>query len=257
MNHSTLSMIINNLDPIFRRSTYRNRDVLIFESLDQISWIRMMMIILCITIGIGTFIDLIINYIKYRLILKQTTLHRLLVPVLLVLNILFHVAHYSHNIYNPAAYYEPKKLYLKIFFTEMEPTFLFNFPLSIVFVIASRKLLLSCTIGYNRSMAMPMIVTLYSLMSMVSGGHYTYEPFKNFPFICHMTIAGETIMAFFLSIIAWFIHLTTNTSKSTTFTYSRLTTQETAGSSIQRSMKKHRSLKHKSSDNTSLDDESS
>lgn len=227
-----------NSGPIFRRSTFRNEDILILEPPNYLPQIRILMIIMCILMGVGTFLFLMINYMKYRQMLQNTILHRIVVPALLILNILFHVAHYSHNIYDPAAYFEPKKLYIKRFITEMEPTFLFNFPLSILFMISSRTLLISCTTSQFRNLSMPVMVTFYSLMSMISGAHYTYEPPTNFSITCNMTIAGEATVAFLLLVVAWLIYQL-NLKSFIGQKYSRLSTN----------------LKHKLSDNTSSEDE--
>src|SRR5437868_243626 len=101
-----------NSEPIFRRSTFRNEDVLISESLKHLPLIRIVMIIICMIIGISTLINLILIYNKYKLILKHNIFHRIIVPLILFLNTVFHVSHYVHNIYDPAIYFEPKKLYL-------------------------------------------------------------------------------------------------------------------------------------------------
>ena len=123
----------------------------------------------------------------------------------------------------------------------MEQTFLFNFPLSFIFIIATRKLLLSCTNQQSNKFYMLIIVILYSLMSMISGGHYTYEPPRNFSLICNITIAGETIVAFLLVIISLFIYRS-NTNENMDYKYTRLAT-----SNIQQ-----RQSKSKLSDNESM-----
>ncbi|CAF0899761.1 unnamed protein product [Didymodactylos carnosus] len=240
--------------PIFRISTLRNKEVLISESLNHLPLIRVCMIIICILIGIASFLDVIENYTKYRFTLKQTLFHRLVVPVILLLNILFHVSHYAHNIYDPAAYFEPKDLYSKIVIIEMELTFLFNIPLSIVFVIASRKLLSSCTIGQMRSINMLMLMTLYSLMSMVSGGHYIYEPPKNYSFICNLTIAGETLIAFILFVITLFVYWS-NLTNTMGHVYSRITTDDFLNSNVQMSTIQQQQLKRKMSDDMTAENE--
>ncbi|CAF3989173.1 unnamed protein product [Rotaria sordida] len=240
-----------NSEPIFRRSTFRNEDVLISESLKHLPLIRIIMIIICIIIGIGTLINLILIYNKYKLILKHNIFHRIIIPLILFLNIIFHVSHYVHNIYDPAIYFEPKKLYLKIFFSEMEKTFLFNFPLSILFLISTWKLLLSCTNEQIQSFHMLIIVTLYSLMSMISGGHYLYEPPTNFSFLCNITIAGETIIAFLLFIMAIFVYQS-NSNKSIDFTYTRLTQNDKSELNIPMSVNQQRQIKSKLSDNESM-----
>jgi len=206
------------------------------------------MIILCLIIGLGTLISLIVIYIKYKLILKHNIFYRIIVPLILFLNLLFHVSHYAHNIYDPAGYFEPKKLYVKIFISEMEQTFLFNFPLSILFIIATRKLLLSCTNEQSNSRHMLIIVILYSLMSMVSGGHYTYEPPQNFSWICNITIAGETIVAFVLLIISVFIYRI-NSNKTINYRYTRLGTNDKSNSNVQISINRQEQFKSKISDN--------
>ncbi len=230
MNHSFIP-ITSNSGPIFRLSTLRDKDVLISESIDHLPFIRILMIIVCFIIGIGTLINLIVIYIKYKLILKHSIFYKIIVPLILFLNIIFHVAHYAHNIYDPAAYFEPKKLYLKIFISEMEQTFFFNFPLSFVFIIATRKLLLSCTNEYSNSGHMLIMVTLYSLMSMISGGHYTYEPPRNFSMICNITIAGETIVAFVLWIVSIFIYQS-NSRKIINYRYTQLTNNDKSKSKL-------------------------
>jgi hypothetical protein len=243
MNYSSISKT-SQTGPIYRVSTFRNEDVLISESIKHLPLIRIIMIIICIIIGIGTLINLIITYMKYRLILKHHIFYRIIVPLILLFNILFHVSHYTHNIYDPAAYFEPKHLYVKILISEMEKTFAFNFPLSIVFMIATRKLLLSCTNQQSKPLTTLILVTIYTLMSMISGGHYLNEPPWNFSLICNMTIAGETIVAFLLFIISLFIYRSIS-AKSINYKYTRLTTND--NSNIQQ-----RELKSKSSDNESI-----
>ena len=250
MNYSSIT---TKSGPIFRRSTFRsNKDVLIWESESEVPFIRTMMIVICLILGCCTLISLTMSYLKYRAILQQTMLHRIVIPMVLLLNILFHVSHYAHNIYTPAAYFEPKNLYLKIVITEMEQTFIFNFPLSILFIAASRKLLASCTIGYFKSTSMPILVTLYSLMSMVSGGHYTYEPPRHFSFICNTTIAGETLVAFLLWVISMLVYRS-NSNKPMLHAYSPLSTN--GNSSLRMSTTEKRQLKHKINAKVSTDDE--
>jgi uncharacterized membrane protein len=171
--------------------------------------------------------------------------------LILFVNILFHVSHYVHNIYNPAGYFEPKKLYLKIIFSEMEQTFLFNFPLSVLFIISTRKLLLSCTNQQTKSVNMLIIVILYSLMSMISVGHYTYEPPWNFSLICNITIAGETMVAFILLIVSLFIYRS-NSNENINYRYTRLGTNDKIDSDISMSSIQKRELKSKISDNESI-----
>ncbi|CAF4483519.1 unnamed protein product, partial [Rotaria sp. Silwood2] len=247
-NYSSMSM---NSEPIFRRSTFRNEDVLISESLKKLPLIRILMIIICMIIGIGTLINLIWIYNKYKLILKNKIFHRIIIPLILLLNIFFHVSHYIHNIYDPAGYFEPKRLYLKIFMGEMERTFIFNFPLSILFIIATRKLLLSCTNEQTKSFHMLIVVTLYSLMSMISVGHYFYEPVWNFSLLCNITITGETIMAFLLFIMAIFIYQS-NSNKSIDYIYTRLAASDKSEANIPMSVNQQRRFKSKSSDNESM-----
>ena len=251
MNYSSITL---NSGPVFRRSTFRNEDVLILESSSDIPLIRIMMIVICLILGFCTFINLVVNYLKHRVILKHTILCTTVIPMILLLNIIFHVSHYAHNIYDPAAYFEPKKLYIKVVITEMEQTFIFNFPLSILFIVASRKLLVASTVGHFKSINMPIMVTLYSLMSMVSGGHYTYEPPSHFSFICNMTVAGETVIAFLLLIISLFVHRS-NLSKPMFRAYSRLGTDE--NSNMPTSNVQQRQLKHKTHAKISTDDDSS
>jgi hypothetical protein len=204
------------------------------------------MIIVCLIIGFGTLINLIIIYIKYKLILKHSRLSRIIVPFILFLNIVFHVTHYAHNIYDPAGYYEPKHLYLKIFISEMEQTFLFNFPLSVLFLISTRKLLLSCTNEQSNSRHMLIVVILYSLMSMISGGHYTYEPPWNFSLIYNITIAGETIVAFILLIISLLIY---RSNSNKIINYTRLRIDDKSNSNVQMAISQERQWKSKMSDN--------
>lgn len=232
MNRSSISLTSDS-GPIFRLSTFRNEDVLISESIEHVPFIRILMIIICIIIGVGTLINLIVTYLKYQLILKHGKIYRIIIPLLLFLNIVFHVSHYAHNIYDPAAYFEPKHLYLKIFFSEMEKTFLFNFPLSIIFIIATRKLLLSTTKEKSNSRHMIITVIIYSFMSMVSGGHYTFEPPWNFSLICNITIAGETIVAFLLLIVSIFIYHS-NSNKNIDYRYTRLAVDDKSNTSINR-----------------------
>ncbi len=247
MNSSSISLTSKS-GPIFRLSTLRDKDVLILESLEHLPLMRIVMIIICLIIGIGTFINLIVVYAKYKLMLRDSIFYRKIVPLILLLNIVFHVAHYIHNIYDPAGYFEPKRLYLKILFSEMEQTFLFNFPLSILFVIATRKLLLSCTNEQSNARHMLIIVTLYSLMSMISGGHYTYEPPWNFSLFYNITIAGETIVAFILLMIALFIYRS-NSNKPINYRYTRLSTNDKSDSNVQMSVIQERQRKSKMSDN--------
>ena len=246
VNHSVAS-IATNAEPIFRRSIFRSEEVLISEPIGYLPFVRIGMVIICLCMGLATIIDLTRIYIKYRLKLKQTILHRIIVPILLLLNVSFHVAHYSHNIYNPAAYFEPKKLYIKRIITEMEPTFFFNFPLTIVFVIASRKLLIASMIEQSRFFSMPIMITLYSFMSMISGGHYTYEPARYFSVMCNITIAGEAISAFLLMLLAWLVHRLTFTV-TVPYMYTRLTHAKHKKTSDQ-------TVKQKLSDNTSSENE--
>ena len=195
-----------NITTVYRRSTFRNEDVLISETLTSIPTLRIVMVIMCAIMGVGTLIDLVFQYNKHRFTLKTTLFDRIWVPILLLTNIILHTFHYAHNIYDPAAYFEPKRLYLKMFFTEMEKTFLFNFPLTLVFFMAVRQLFLSCSKGQSKSMKMLVIVSIYCFMSMVSGGHYTFEPPKEFSILCNVTITGETLCAFVLLITALIIY---------------------------------------------------
>ncbi|CAF3519038.1 unnamed protein product [Rotaria sp. Silwood1] len=245
------SSTLINFEPIFRRSTLRNKDVLISESLKYLPLIRILMLIICIIIGICTLINLILTYNKYKLILKSNIFYRIIVPIILLLNIIFHVLHYIHNIYDPAAYFEPKYLYIKKYISEMEQTFIFNFPLSIIFIIATRKLLLSCTNKQIQSFYMLIIVTLYCFMSMISGGHYLYEPPWNFSLLCNITIAGETLMALILFIITIYIYQS-NTNKSIDYIYTQLNVNDKLELNISTSSNQQQRLKSKSSDNESM-----
>jgi hypothetical protein len=208
-------------NPIFRKSTFRDEDVLILERFTTSSKLRIIMIVICNMIGLCTLVYLVRCFIRLQAILKPTILHRIAVPIVLLLNILFHVSHYTHNIYDPASYFEPKKLYTKIFLTEMEQTFIYNIPLSLIFIVATRKLLLSCTVGQCQSHSMPITVFVYSCMSMVSGGHYTYEPPMHYSFTCNLTIAGETIVAFLILIMSLYVHRS-NPNRSISYNYDRL-----------------------------------
>lgn len=231
----------------YRLSTFRNEEVLIFESFEHPPLLRVLMVIICFIIGIGTLIHLIIVYRRYKLLFRDTVFHRRLVPLILLINIVFHVAHYADNIYDPAKYFEPKRLYLKMFFTEMEQTFLFNIPLSILFVIATSKLLSSCTKQQSNARYMLLVVTAYCLMSMVSGGHYTFEPPNNFSWACNLTIAGETIVAIILLLISIFVHQS-NANKSIDHRYSQLSTNDSLDSNVQTSVVQPRQWKSKMSD---------
>jgi len=232
-------------EPVFRLSTYRNEEVLISEHFEHVPWIRIWMVIICFFLGLGTLIHLIIVYFRYKSVLKHGHLYRLIVPLILILNIILHVAHYSHNIYEPVGYFEPKKLYTKKFITEMEQTFFFNFPLTIVFIIATRKLIFACTNQATKSRSMLVFAILYCLMSMISGGHYTYEPPRNFDFIYNVTIAGETILAFILMVIAIGIYQL-NLNHIVDYKYVRVASEETSDSSM--AMTQERRWKSKMSD---------
>ncbi|CAF1263857.1 unnamed protein product [Adineta steineri] len=246
MRYTTIS---SKSGPIFRMSTFRNDEVLVSESIEHLPSIRIIMVIICFLIGIGTLINLIVTYIKYKLIFKQSLFYRIIVPFLLFLNIIFHVSHYAHNIYDPAGYHEPKFLYRKIVFSEMEQTFLFNFPLSILFMIATRKLLLCCTKQPTKSLNMFIVVALYCLLSMISGGHYIHEPPSSFSLIHNITISGETIVAFLLFIVALCIHRSI-TNKINKRRYNRLVTDEDiSNSNDPLSISQQRPLKSKMSDN--------
>ena len=209
---------------VFRRSTYRNEDVLISESMASIPTLRLIMVIVCVIMGIATLIDLVLQYSKHRLTLKPTLFNRIVVPIVLFANIVLHVLHYAHNIYDPAAYFEPKRLYLKVFFTEMEKTFLFNFPLTVVFTWTVRQLVTACSKGQPRSMKMLAIASVYAFMSMISGGHYTFEPPRQFSLLCNVTIAGETLCAFILLMVALIVYLQNNPAPSQP--YRRLETDQ-------------------------------
>ena len=231
----------------FRLSTFRNEDVLIVESFEHPPPLRILMVIICFIIGIVTLVHLIIIYRKYRLLFRDIFFHRKIVPLILLFNIIFHVAHYADNIYDPAKYFEPKHLYLKIIISEMEQTFLFNFPLSILFLIATRKLLSSCTKEQSNAPYMLIVVAVYSFMSMISGGHYTYEPPSNFSLMCNLTIAGETLLAFVLLIISLLIHRL-NTKKSINYRYNQLSTNDGSELNVQTSVVQSRQWKSKLSD---------
>ena len=233
--------------PEFRLSTFRNEDVLIFESFEHPPLLRILMVIICFIIGIATLIHLIIVYRRYKLLLRDTFFHRRLVPLILLLNIVLHVAHYADNIYDPVKYFEPKHLYLKIFISEMEQTFLFNIPLSILFLLATSNLLSSCTKEQSNARYMLIVVTAYCLMSMISGGHYTYEPPQNFSLLCNVTIAGETLVAFVLFLVSLFIHRS-NTNKSMNHRYNQLSMDDLSDSNVKMSVVQPRQWKSKMSD---------
>ncbi|UJR14472.1 hypothetical protein I4U23_001469 [Adineta vaga] len=219
MNYSSTLRFQSN--PLFRISTFRNEDVLIFEPKQQVSWIRISMVIISILLGMVTLLNLLLTYMKYQRIFKQNRFYQLVIPLILFLNIIFHVSHYAHNIYEPVGYFEPKHLYRKIIFSEMEQTFFFNFPLTILFMIVTRKVLLCCTKQQINPRQMLLLTILYSLLSMISGGHYTYEPPWNFSLIYNLTIAGETVVAFILMIMSVYIYRS-NSKEIITYKYTRL-----------------------------------
>ncbi|CAF0742155.1 unnamed protein product [Adineta ricciae] len=232
-------------DSLFRIGTFQNKDVLIFESSQSVTLIRIVMVIICILLGLVTLINLILVYVKNRAILKQDQFYRLIVPVILLLNIIFHVAHYAHNIYDPAGYFEPKHLYEKLIFSEMEQTFLFNFPLSILFIIVTRKVLSCCTKQQTNLQQMLFLTVLYSLLSMISGGHYAYEPPWNFSLIFNITIAGETTVAFILLLTAVYVYRS-NLKQTFNHRYTRLVMDENSDVGV--SLAQQRQMKSKLSD---------
>lgn len=227
-------------------SAFRDEEVLIFEPVKMITSIRIMMVAVCVLIGLATLINLILTYKKHEVSLKPCRFYRFSVPLILLCNILVHVAHYAHNIYDPAGYYEPKHLYDKVLFSEMERTFLFNFPLSITFIIATRLLLSSCAKPQAKSRTMLAVVILYCLMSMISGGHYTYEPPRNFSLLHNMTIAGETFAAFVLLLVGVFVYRSSATQTASS-RYTRLAMDE-YGDHAKESMTSQRLSKAKLSD---------
>lgn len=129
----------------------------------------------------------------------------------------------------------------------MEQTFLFNIPLSILFLLATSKLLSSCTKEQSNARYMLIVVTAYCLMSMISGGHYTYEPPQNFSLLCNVTIAGETLVAFALLLVSLFIHRS-NANRSINHRYSQLSTNDLSDSNVKMSVVQPRQWKSKMSD---------
>jgi hypothetical protein len=88
-------------------------------------------------------------------------------------------------------------------------------------------------------------------MSMISVGHYTYEPPWNFSLICNITIAGETIVAFILLIVSLFIYRS-NSNQNINYRYTRLGSNYKINSDISMSRIQKQQLKSKMSDNESM-----
>lgn len=121
--------------------------VVVYESSDELTYIRTIFIIGTIIVGTITLLKTLICY--YQLVQRHkhrfSSASRLpflvkFVYFLFILNIIIHNAHYADNIYRPVAYYEPKWLYDKYLVSTMEITFFANFPILLLGSVAIKSM---------------------------------------------------------------------------------------------------------------------
>lgn len=199
--------------PVFRISQYRKEEVLIYEPANYVNKTRIFMVIVSLALGLLTLSYLVLQIKKYFSTFKPSFFYKYFIPCVLLSNILLHTTHYAHNIYDPVAYFEPRKLYKKRIFAEMEITFLFNFPASALFIEVIRRMTIFCTKNQPALWTTMIVACIYSLMSLISGAHYTYEPVTNFKTLPNITISGEAVTAlilFFSTLISHLVNMDRN-----------------------------------------------
>ena len=146
------------------------RNYLAHETPDEVTVTRLIFVVVTLILGGFTLMQTIKFYFKLtsgnpkRNPPKRVPFLVNFVFLMFLLNVLIHNAHYADNIYRPAAYFEPKYLYVRYLISTMELTFFANFPISYagmsaihsIFVlennglVINRLVLITVLLGYCR-----------------------------------------------------------------------------------------------------------
>ena len=180
-------------------------------------WPRGLMVLLVVAQGLAALLWMMLqgaDWMRKPLLAHSRAIQQLLRSVLLwtVISVVLHTFHYADNIWDPVAYCEPRWLYRAWVATEMEITFVFFTPLTMM-ALAIAGIVMSFPIYAAHSvmglaMARPLLglSALYLAASALSGGHYAVEPPSAYALQANIAIIGEVIAATIVLIQAWRVH---------------------------------------------------
>ncbi|OXA50228.1 uncharacterized protein LOC110854220 [Folsomia candida] len=189
------------------------RNYVVDEGFEELPQIRYVFIIVTLLLG---FISLFkfLHHFRTITVTKEKTCNyfplsssAVRIVICYVVSHTIHNLHFADNIYRPVDYFEPKWLYDRYLFSEMEITFFLNFPISLCGLIFMQQFVTaSSKRNYPQISASCKKMTFYIIGSFLTLGHYRIEPPWKYSAFVNFTIAGEGVATLLLAVWLYKYH---------------------------------------------------